>query len=229
MAEGLGASIYQYDTVSWIGTEAAIAAGLDSSDPRARGWIVVKRPDRLLVRFVSELDGKFASTCDVSFLPQQPPLATMLETPAPLSGDDYAQYVALRRAITYARESDLKLCSGSINTVVVPASDPQGRRAWMVYLLSAVGSDDQILFGGHHRVTIGDDGTVIQSFSFLDNCLSATPASDGRVLVAHGSSPAPTEVHSFLSLRHEVPIYVTTDTGVWVADAGKLHLVQPNQ
>ena len=88
-----------------------------------------------------------------------------------------------------------------------------------VYLLNEQG----IAAGRHFRIE--KDGAVSASSR---GCLvlqepasaSAGGTRPARASLIHTLSDTPNEFHVFLSLRHDMPIYVATSAGMWKVEAG---------
>lgn len=140
-----------------------------------------------------------------------------------LTGDAERRYRALRAAV--ARD-DLKLCSPTRNTVVLPHESGEG---WLVYVLSASVEQGITFLGGHNRIGVSSGGKVESVEHSANSCIGIDTRkgpSGGLELayhvVTHVVSDMPWETHLFQSRMLDKPLMVMTAEAVWRVDAGRL-------
>lgn len=146
----------------------------------------------------------------------------------------YKQYKASDKAIAMfrARASALAVmeqaCTPSVNTVVLQHESGAG---WLVYVLSAGTSLDEVYIGGHTRYTVDEAGTnVLQTDALSESCLvlnkSAPESRDEDTLawysMTHLQHPTPLETHLFQSLNHDLRFFVHTSSGDWRVEGGSI-------
>jgi hypothetical protein len=123
-------------------------------------------------------------------------------------------------------------CSNRYNTVVLEdsASHPS---SWTVYVFAAGAQVGEMIVGGHSKVSVTADGRKALSIEQLaKSCLrlQQPTAQQGNVaaaFVTHLMSPAPSEIHVFLSLVHQKPILVGTSAGNWKVENGTVSFLGP--
>jgi hypothetical protein len=107
--------------------------------------------------------------------------------------------------------------------------DPDGE-GFLVYALAATKDPNEVVAGGHSRITVSKDGTKVESVDRLSRSLLVLPksgpggASKAKALtMTHVVSPTPVETHVFLSLQHKMPFYVATgEKEVWKVEKGTI-------
>ena len=92
----------------------------------------------------------------------------------------------------------------------------------VIYFLARPTRSEDIIFGRHFKV-VGSDVTTSTR-----TCFNAgpPPANAAAAWVTHLLSPAPTEFHVYLALKHNKPIYVGTSVGLWVVEEGKVRFLE---
>lgn len=225
-AEKVGHHIFMEDVIAGRGTDVAIGDGGLLTDARRRGWIVTRNAECATVRFIGFEADQYVALVDVCF-----PWDSMTQpvwkrevrryTPAlPLPPDQKTMASARQVAI----DSLNAHCSDRYNTILVPG-DLLGNKGWTVYLLAATTEPDEIMFGGHVRVDVSEDGrTPLQMTTLSKSCLRVKSSKE---MVSHNVtelvSDYPTEIHVYLSRLHRIPIYVVARSGVWKVEDGKIH------
>lgn len=226
-AERLGRAIYEQDVVSSEATDA-LAAKVDlSKENRVQGWIAIKKPGAAwLVRFVNAGADAPAALYDVavgadgthSVVPHDPPVV-LDETEA-----------GMFRARQAALAAMPSRCGRQYNTVILPG-EGEDADGWLVYLLGATDKPREVVVGGHFRAGVSRDGRRVREISTLtqgctrsslDEAKAPADGESAAFFIAHRISPTPNETHVFLSLLHEIPIYVGTDVGVWIVADGQI-------
>ncbi|MGE3772240.1 MAG: hypothetical protein AB7I32_04905 [Gammaproteobacteria bacterium] len=226
--EALGRAMYEQDRRASIAADL-VRDNFDPQDERLVGYITSGTPPRLRVRFVRATEGGFEAAIDADFEDLLLPSLTRVADPA-LSPPEQAQIAA---RLTAAHDSATR-CDGRYNTLALPDPDGDG---WLVYALAATDEPDTIMIGGHVRYTISADGGSIEHAEPLaTSCAKAPRAELERAAVTQGSeglalrtslAAMPLETHVFLSLTHELPLFVVgSDLKMWKVDAGHMQVVR---
>jgi hypothetical protein len=109
------------------------------------------------------------------------------------------------------------------NVVVLPPETPGGPVA--VYRLTPQVEDASYPFGGHSRVEV-TDGKVGASREFTRGCLLMDLRPQGgrgeALVVSHVLDPQPTEIHVFISLTLQQPVFVITGERLWLVQGAKI-------
>lgn len=229
--ESLGRQIYEQDQIAAKGTDALFATGISPRDlmrDNVKGWLVVRRENGYLVRFVHDVDGALSVAHDVRFDSPQSRGTVLPPEPGPLPDEQAAQY----RARSLAVQSIKTYCARSYNTVVLP--DPDGT-GWLAYALAATDKRGEVLVGGHVRVTTSPDGRTAERVDQLSrSCLvlreEDIPAHGKPVglTATHLLGPTPIETHVYLSLLHHQPLFIgTPDRTIWKVEGGKITKLPP--
>lgn len=111
--------------------------------------------------------------------------------------------------------------------------DPDGE-GFIVYSLVATEDANEVVVGGHTRVTVSADGKKAESVNELSKSLlilSKTLPDAGKTVegftMSHIVSNTPIETHVFLSLMHKMPFYVVTDDKiVWKVEKGSISKIK---
>lgn len=111
--------------------------------------------------------------------------------------------------------------------------DPDGK-GFIVYSLAATKDANEVVVGGHSRVTVSEDGKKAESVDELSKSLliipKSPPGAEKEVVaftVSHIVSATPVETHVFLSLLHKKSFYVTTGKEeVWKVEDGSITEVE---
>jgi hypothetical protein len=123
--------------------------------------------------------------------------------------------------------SEFRKCTRTYNTVVL--SDVRGGQVvWLVYLLAASQDADDVVLGGHYRVTVNANGTeILKSEPLSKSCIvGKRDKGAAGLMVTHVLDPEPIETHVFASLAYGVPIYVATEKGSYAVENGRIRQVE---
>jgi hypothetical protein len=120
-------------------------------------------------------------------------------------------------AVATAKKKITDFCDLSYKSVVV---EHGGLKT--IFFIAQSPKDDQTVFGRHYKVQ-GD-----KVFASTKGCLVIPVPPPGATAAAawvtHLLSDTPTEFHTYLSLKHEKPVYVRTSMGMWKIENGKIEL-----
>jgi hypothetical protein len=226
----LGQTLYAFDRAAWISSDA-LTATIPKDQLGSVGGYVVEASDARTLR-VTYYRGS-AAAAQAFFVADvrggKVVRKELLATPVALSADQAVLARARDVAAERARERSYQPCTQSpFNTVVVP-SRKGGPVA--VYLLSAQQEAGTYPMGGHYRVIVAPDGTVLASRPYSVSCLNLTvpklPAGAKPVgfMVSHLLDPVPTEIHVFASYNLRMPVFVgTPDKRVWEVQGSNISL-----
>lgn len=222
-AEQIGRLLYDNDAASAMATDEMFRQGVPQRDRRVRGWITSAIADGWKVTFVGDADGRIAALYEVAV-----PRARSSELrfvaydpPREMSEPENAMYAARTTALREGQSG----CSNRYNSVVLedPASHPS---SWTVYVFAASTQVGEMIVGGHSKVSVTTDGRKALAIEQLaKSCLrlqqpTAQQGTVAAAFVTHLLSPAPSEIHVFLSLLHQKPILVGTSAGNWKVENG---------
>ncbi len=220
LAERLGSLLY---TKVRLVEEATAAAAL-VVDRRTLGSahrsVVVSQDGQWTVRFVGSAGDRLVSYYDVTFSAAGIPRVRLLDSPQTLAAEEGSLYRAKQAATL---EMPFR-CPTSYKTIALPSLEDHG---WTVYLLPQGDDKDLISIGGHLRAEVSRDGTEVESIGALTAGCQSAPAdavASGDLVdgfwIMHTRSPVPHEVHVYLSLIHDLPLFIGTWNGVWLVEDG---------
>lgn len=221
-AEARARQIYLQDQLAWHATDYVRAQGL-LSDPKAGGhFLAMPAADGGgSVYFVADRGPRRPRGLRIDI--DATGNASTGSVDERLTGEAEQRYRSLLAAI--ARD-DLKLCSPTANTVVLPQESGDG---WLVYVLSASVQEGVAFIGGHNRIAVSARGRVESVEHSANTCIAidsndAPPGSSelSYYLVTHVVSDMPWETHLFQSWMLDKPLIVPTDHAVWRIEAGSL-------
>lgn len=230
-AEMFGADIYMQDIAAWVVTDFLFEKGILERDKRLRGWITEHVGEeafsrRMKVTFVGEVDGKLKGLYQVETESAKVFSETYLYHAEgfELSGSQLAMYKARQTAL----RSEFRACSDSYNTAVIKFNDEVNDYN-IVYLLPGTVKHGEIMAGGNYRITLDESGEeILESAALSKSCIILQkPEGVAALTLSHIVEPTPNAVHVFLSLLHQVPIYVlTTENEItWKVDGDTISIV----
>ncbi len=217
-AEALGERLLRLDRAAWVGSDMLMAAQRGRGDARVTGWITVERENRIDVVFV---DATPSALYRVSVDAEGRPAGPVDVAPAPLSPADVAQ--AQARAVALANVPPS--CSGFYNPVLVPG---EAEGDWIVYVIPGTQDAGILPVGGAWRFDVRD-GQIVSRRAFTNGCIALDnhgEDSNRAFIVSHVLDQIPTEIHVFWSLWSGKPIFVTTGSGIWAIEQGKIRAVK---
>ncbi|MDF0673885.1 MAG: hypothetical protein P0120_06030 [Nitrospira sp.] len=131
------------------------------------------------------------------------------------------------RARQLAIEALTERCSDRYNPVMVPGN-VAGFKGWAIYLLAATTEPEDIIVGGHVRVDVSEDELkVLQASKLSKSCLQLKATRDtAGIVVTELIAEMPTEIHVYLNLVWQKPIYVSARAGLWKVEGGKILFVK---
>jgi hypothetical protein len=231
-----GRLIYTYDQAAWHSTDMLRSVLPTERWPRAGGWVVEGEGQELAITYFG-MEGNepyiFAilrADGDSGYSATLPPDDNRQALPMPATT---RQLIDARNAAFAALSANPpgRCVDAAMNTVVLPPDD-EGNVS--VYFLTPQTVTGIYPAGGHYRFTMSPDGTLLSSRAFMNSCFpidtSAQTESDNgpeAFALTHLLDPQPTEIHVFLSLWMQIPLYViTNDNGaVWAVEGNRVRLL----
>lgn len=221
----LGKAIYERDLIATLARDAILAANLDLSAYKRRGWISVtgELGERLVI-FVAIKNKEYVGIAEVVFKRNKARAVNKLND-EPLIGEVLARF----KARTIAMRNIKTACSKRYSTVVL--DDPDGS-GYLVYALATSNVADDVVVGGHYRFSVNASGEKLErSDRLFKGCfkLNKNPeglAEDSRpesLYMSHVISETPIETHIFLNLQHAMTFFVRTpDNQTWEVKRGRM-------
>jgi len=226
----LGLLLYEFDSSAWVATDALREKKktwqLFTETASPKGWVTTEvDKNRLRTAFIAELDGKLVSVFDAETKGRKVKKKTTYPNGRPLTEAERIQLLA-KQAFTI---DDIEPCAEFLpmNTIVIPSDNDEGQ---FLYVMSATKRPDLAIVGRHFRFNVSKDGRSLSNrVSFSNGCLGlskATPngARPVGLMTSHIKTAHPQEHHVFLSLVHDVPLFVMTtqNNQVWKVDGTKI-------
>lgn len=219
----LGKELYLRDHLAATAFDALLAAHPEAEKVPIKGWITEADKEHRRVFFIQEVDAKFSLAYIATFAEKGKPQIEDKQGAA--LPEPVAKRFAARRAAVAAIP---KFMTENYNFEVLDAPDGKG---FLVYGLASTTDPNEIIVGGHYRVSVSAEGKVQQvdalSRSFL--VLPRQPADapkDAKVealTVTHLVSATPVETHVYVSLLHKLPLLVvTSENDTWKVSDGEI-------
>lgn len=229
-AEQLGMAIYRHDRAAAVATDALPRRRGTRRAPEVRGWVTAEGPEGITVTFIAPDDTGTPMAVyrvAVEHTGRAPGRARALQPAEPLNAEELAMY----RARSLAASSGFQACSGHYNSVVLPDADEDGP-IWAVYLLP--GTTRRVIpAGGNYRFEISADGErLLRQRPFSRACIDLdNDPKAAAMMLTHLLDPLPTEIHVFVSLFADKPLYIgiADNRSLWAVESGKLRLVREPQ
>lgn len=225
--EQTGAMIYKIDQAASLATDAAGTLKGFKTDRRLKGWITEETTDGVQVSFVGSKGKAPVSVLyrviisDAGNVVSAP---EALQDPVALTEEQTRQF----RARSIGLESIEAPCSESYNTVVLPRASVEAN--WVVYALPGTTKHGVFPVGGSYRFEVSADGeSVFSSRGYAKTCIELTgQANLAAFSLTHLLDPSPTEIHVFVNLLSETPIYVLTidNKAMWSVEGGRIRFIQ---
>jgi hypothetical protein len=227
----LGIRLYQQDKIASDAFDFLFTSHPEAQKLQLRGWITEYRDDNRRVYIIQGSDE------------QHPSLAYMLTLltdgstkVADRRGDPLPDFVAKRYAARQAAIASIHNLAPGRNYNFEVLDDPENKGGYIVYALASSNDPDEVVVGGHFRVTVSEVGKVKRvdalSKSFLVlNKRAHDPKAPAPVglSMSHTLSATPVETHVYLSILHRLPLIVSTEHDVWKVEEGIITKVDPKE
>ena len=221
--EDLGNELYLRDHLASEGTDLMLAQHPEAQRLPLKGWVSMLG-DEQTVYFIQDRDGRTSLAYTIIFSSKGPPVVKDQvgeAVPEPV----LVRYRARQTAITAVP----KLYTRNTNAEVL---DDPGGKGFLVYVLASTPEPNQMVVGGHYRVTVSADGRKAEVVDALSKSLLILPVDPpdqpkGSDTVAafmtHLVSPTPVETHVFVSRLHRKTFFVATSpTDIWKVENGTI-------
>ena len=220
----LGVELYQRDKIASDGFDALFAAHPEAQKLPLRGWITQYDKTTRRVFFVQGAEGEPpALAYTLTFLPKgAPKIEDGHGAPLP-------EFVAKRYAARQAAIAAIKNFAPGRNYNFEVLDDPEIEGGYIVYGLASSKDADEVVIGGHYRVSVAEDGKTVKqvdalSRSFLVLSKRGAESKDLKpvaLYMSHIVSDTPVETHVYLSILHRMPLYVgTSEHTAWKVQDG---------
>lgn len=216
----IGRLLYVLDRVAAIGADALLEEVPDLERRGIAGYLPFQESEDdgtpkasyLVSFYTSESPPRIAYTVRVAA--NTTPIVQSFSPPQ----DSSPAFAAFVRARTLAIES-AELSGQPLNPVLVPGQ-AIGEDGVLVYLLAGTTHPDVAVLGRHTRVLVSEDGRRVLAMTPLTRAVieAETRTTDGptaALVISHITTDYPVETHVFTSLISELPIYVSTERGLW--------------
>jgi hypothetical protein len=226
-AQIIGAQIRRHDIAAWTTTDALKLSGAFKDVPgEMQGWLSVESEQSIIVRYYTKKDNamyvfaeasmglkSFKSDRGTRYSPLRPASATEM---------------ASLKARSLALNSKNLNCTDPFNSVILPFNE-NNTPILRTYLFSPW-TENKAPLGGHHLLKIKADGSeMLSQYSLTKTCINYNPNLIEKMdsfMLTHLTSDTPNEMHVFMSLQYQKPIFITTvSNGLnWKVDRAKIQL-----
>lgn len=218
--ERLGNELSHRDEIVSRATHLVLEQNPDWEKVVPQWWISDLNAGGDIVYFIAEMKAEPVAAYKVTIFRDGPPKLEDIHgqsLPAPI----LLRYKALQTAVKAVLS---KLFAVSYNFEVL--DDPDGS-GFLVYALATRETADEILTGGHYRITVAANGSPAERVDLLSGLIRAK-ADPGNETVGIGasqlSSNVPVETWLYSSYLYHMPMFVATKDGsVWRIVNGKIH------
>jgi hypothetical protein len=237
-AEVRGRQLWLYDQAAWHATDALTEDVDLAKIENPRGYVVIPgQSDGVLETiFVVERDGQFREFARYSVRGSEVTGGGLVEGDLPaLSPIADSMFRVREPALAAMSAEGYGLCSRlSPNTLTLP---PDEAGTVSFYLLTSTVDSDTYPIGGHYRVDVAPDGSVVAKRRFMNTCFDlptapqkAPDGSQGHAGVSYLFGRAPSEIHVFASFQFEHGFMVIAQSSrkLWLVQDGQISLVQEN-
>ncbi len=227
-----GQLLFEVDRAAWVTTDD-FRERLPQADQRLiRGWTVERSGTGYDVIYFTGSDGETRRALYRGRVENRRVISREIFRPG--AGPELTP---MQRRIAAARtllsQIDLRVCApGTPNLAVIP---PDSLDAPMdVYVLTPQTQTGIYPFGGHSRATFSAAGSLLSRRAFTNSCLNMSDRPEGgnqvaSIAVTHLLDPIPTEIHVFMSIWMNLPVFVGTGEPrrVWEVTGDRILLVDP--
>jgi hypothetical protein len=226
----LGVKLYQQDKIASDGFEFLFTSHPAAKTLPLRGWITECDETNRRVFFIQGVDE------------QHPTLAYTLtllrDGSAKVSdgrGDPLPDFVAKRYAARQAAIAAIPKFAPNRSYNFEVLDDPENKGGFIVYALASSNDADEVVVGGHYRVTVSEGGTVKQVDALSKDFLVLNKRQNDPKVSAHAGlsmphvlSDTPVETHVYLSILHRKRLFVSTsEQDMWKVEEGIITKVDP--
>ncbi len=218
--ERLGNELSHRDEISARAEDAVLAEHPEFKSVTPQWWISDPHKDGDIVYLIDARGSEPTLAYKVIFGREKAPTITDMR------GQPLPPQIALRYK---ALQTGIKAVSGKLFTPLTNfevLNDPD-KSGFVVYALAVSDDRNEILTGGHYRITVSADGSIAERVDLLSQLIRSKPDS-GHEAVGIGasqlSSDVPVETWLYSSYLYHMPMAVATRNGsTWMIANGKIH------
>jgi hypothetical protein len=226
----LGVKLYQQDKIASDGADFLSTSHPEAQKLQLRGWITQYDETIRRVFFIQGPDDQHPSLAYT--------LTLLADGSAKIkegSGDPLPDSVAKRYTARQAAIAAIPKFAPGRNYNFEVLDDPENKGGFIVYGLASSNDPDEVVVGGHYRVTVSEDGRVkrvdalSKTFLVLNKHENA-PKDSAPVglFMSHIVSETPVETHVYLSILHRTPLFVSTsEHDFWKVQEGVITKMDP--
>jgi hypothetical protein len=226
----LGVKLYQQDKIAADAFDFLFSARPEAKVLPLRGWITQSDQSIKRVYFIQGPDDQHPSLAYTLTL-----VANGSAKIAEGHGDPLPDFVAKRYTARKAAIAAIPKFAPDRSYNYEVLDDPDEKGGFLVYALATSNDPDEVVVGGHYRVTVAENGTVkrvdalSKSFLALNKRANIPKGSASAGLyMSHLVSETPVETHVYLSILHRIRLFVTTpDNTMWKVEEGIITKVEP--
>lgn len=214
----IGSAIFLQDRAAARATDALLARFNGAVPEGLIGWVVIEDGSNHLVRFLIGQPSAPRPAYDIIVDANGRAGDVTDATETTLPTDQLARFSARMTAGTSFSARDLR-CAARYNVVVLDDPDSDG---WLVWLLASTTDANKVPMGGHYRFHVSADGQTINKREQLSaTCLDVDRRQSGRngqpvgLITSLVVAPQPLEIHVFLSLLNNLPVYIAAGDKIW--------------
>jgi hypothetical protein len=227
--EKLGKELYERDHIASVGTDLMLEKHPEADQQPIRGWVSILGNEASTLYFVREKDGLLSLAYTVTFPRDGKPFVKDQIGEA-LPENVRLRYLAKKTAFAAVPKFYTPNPNGEV------LDDPTGK-GFLVYVLSSTTKPDEMVVGGHYRITVSADGKKAEAVDALSRSLliiSKNPSNLPKgsepvaAFMSHIVSSTPVETHVFVSLLHHRPLFVSTsEKDIWQVENGTITKMPP--
>jgi hypothetical protein len=226
----LGVKLYQQDKIASDASDFLFTSHPEAQKLPLRGWITEYDETVRRVFFVQGPDDQHPSLAYTVTVLLDGSAKVKEDNGSPLP-DSIAKRYAARQAAIAAMP---KFAPGrNYNFEVL--DDPEIKGGFIVYGLASSNDPDEVVVGGHYRVTVAEDGKVKRVDALSRTFLAlnkrenvSKDAAPVSLIMSHIVSETPIETHVYLSILHSVPLFVSTsEHDFWKVQEGVITKIDP--
>jgi hypothetical protein len=219
--EKLGNELSRRDEISAQAEDVVLATQPAAHAVKMRGWISELSSNGDKVHLIAETPSGFCLAYTVKFKNREKPEVED-HRGEPLPTAVATRFQARKNAL--AAVHDKLFADVAYNCEVL--DDPDGR-GFLVYVLAATKEKNEILTGGHYRVTVSADGSKIEHVDLLSQLIRQPRLNGDKETVAVSatqlSSNLPVETWLYSSHLYSLPMYVgCKDGSIWAVANGRI-------
>ena len=222
--ELLGKELYERDLLAAKGFDLLFEKRPEARTGPVRGWITEITKEASNVYMIQETDAGLSLAYVVSFPVKGKPIVKD-KRGAEIPKAILTRYQARKTGIAALT----KLYKRTYNFEVLDDPDGDG---FLLYALASTTDANEIMVGGHFRVSVSADGTQAKQVDALSNSLLVLQKAPDDLpknsktagyAMSHLVSNTPVETHVLVSLQNKLPFAVATpDNVIWKVEAGSI-------